>query len=300
MAVSIPEGATRQPNDELSMEDGAVTASFAWKGPFAGLETAAANIAPGDAMPTTDPGTAWKVVSWDLRRVNANYGVLTVRCKNTDATTSDGTTTTTTPFRTVYSVKSVRNDVSILAYCGDSPDSPNRPAVERWMREPDPKLASEFKYKDGDGSVVDIANDGDLSCSVPLIRKIKKGIERVIRFYPHLTIKRQFYAPPPNDFQKLAHIDTPPAPTAGDSKTLAPNGISSLISDYEWLKVQDDCDEQQDRTWMRVESWIGILKTTSPDGIPWDRNLYGESTDRWQMPAYQPEEYELEEEEAAS
>ena len=49
-----------------------------------------------------------------------------------------------------------------------------------------------------------------------------------------------------------------------------------------WLKAQDDCDEQQDHTWMRTESWIGIKLTDDPNSSPWDPDLYGPN--RWQMP----------------
>ena len=180
----------------------------------------------------------------------------------------------------MYSVKSVRNDVSVLAYCSDSPSGPNRAAVERWMREPDAKLAAEFKYTDADGNVVDMNDDPLLENTVPLVRKIMKGTERVIRFYPQLTIRRSFYAPPQDVFEKLSYIDTPPTPSG--EKTLSPSGLTTLIRAHQWLKVQDDCDEQQNGTWMRTESWIGIEKSSHSEGDPWDEDLYGES--RWQMP----------------
>jgi len=280
MAVTIPSGAKRQPSDALAMDaEGGRSASFSWKGPFDDLESAAESIAHGDAMPS-DPGTAWKVDSWELRRTNADYGVLTINCKTSDATdTSQEGGGGTLPFRDVISVKSVRNDVSILAYCGSSPSQPNRAAIERWMREPDPKLAAQMKYTDENGSVVDFNEEPLLKNSIPLLQKIMKGTERVIRFYPQITRRRSYYAPPTDLFQKLSYIDTPPSPS---SNTLGPNGVSTLISAHQWLKVQDDCDEQQDRTWMRTESWIGIATADSQEGSPWDADLYGPS--RWKMP----------------
>ena len=281
MAVTIPSSATRQPDDALAMDaEGARSASFAWKAPYDDLEGAADSIAPGDAMPSGDPGTDWKVAGWGLRRVNADYGVLTVHCRRTDPTTTSQSGTSTTPFREVYSLKSVRNDVSVLAYCSASPSGPNRAAVERWMREPDAKLASEFKYREADGGVVDMNEEPLLKNTVPLVRKLMKGVERVIRFYAQLTRRRSYYAPPAGVFEKLSYIDTPPSPAAGT--TLAPDGVSAVISSHQWLKVQDDCDEQQDHTWMRTESWIGIPKGDDPDDSPWDADLYG--ANRWQMP----------------
>lgn len=289
--MTINSNLKLQPTDQATVgEDGVSTIVIEWKGLYADAKATADTISIGDDLPTNaaDDGytpsdtlyAGYKVASHCIRRGNGDTAVLSVTCKKADATSTSQSGTSAVPFRTVYSVKSVRNDVSVLAYCSDSPSGPNRAAVERWMREPDAKLAANFKYTDTDGSVVDMTDDPLLKNTVPLIRKIKKGVERVIRFYPQLTIKRQYYAPPPDTFDKLSFIDTPPAPSG--EKTLAPSGISTLISAHQWLKVQDDCDEQQNSTWMRTESWIGILKASDPNGSPWDPDLYG--TNRWQMP----------------
>ena len=159
---------------------------------------------------------------------------------------------------------------------------PNRAAIERWMREPDPQLANEYKYTDVDGNEVDIAAEPELSLSLPLIDKIREGTERVIRFYPQLTRRRTYYAAPADAFESLSYVDEPPY-DAG-VRTLAPDGVSSVISAHEWLKVQDDCDEQADGKWVRTESWIGIEKTDANQGHPWDPDLYG--AERWGMPAF--------------
>lgn len=284
-----------QPTDEQSLDgEGGASLTIEWKGLYTDCKTMADTITIGDDLPTsnTEDGhtpkeslyVGYHVESYTIRRGFGDTAILSVACRLNDSTSStDGGGSTNQPFRIVYSVKSVRNDVSILAYCGTSASNPNRAAIERWMREPNPKLATEFKYTDENGSEVDMNDDPLLKASVPLVRKIMSGTERVIRFYPQLTIRRQYYLPPPNDFENLSHIDTPPSP--GGDKTLSPSGIASLISAYEWLKVQDDCDEQQDRSWMRTESWIGILKSDSNENKPWDRNLYGEEGDRWKMPA---------------
>jgi hypothetical protein len=289
--MTIDSDLRLQPTDQATVgEDGVSTIVIEWKGLYADAKATDDTISIGDDLPTNSAGdgytpsatlyAGYKVASHSIRRGNGDTAVLSVTCKKADATSTSQDGTSAVPFRTVYSVKSVRNDVSVLAYCSDSPSGPNRAAVERWMREPDAKLAANFKYTDTDGSVVDMTDDPLLKNTVPLIRKIKKGVERVIRFYPQLTIKRQYYAPPPDTFDKLSFIDTPPTPSG--EKTLAPSGISTLISAHQWLKVQDDCDEQQNGTWMRTESWIGILKASDPNGSPWDPDLYG--TNRWQMP----------------
>lgn len=291
MAMTINSTLHLQPTDEAALDsDGAETLTLEWKGTYAACRATADTISPGDAIPTTSGGNdytpdaalyaGYYAVSWTVRRGNGNTAVLSVACKKSDATdSSQEGGGGTLPFRDVISVKSVRNDVSILAYCGTTPNGPNRAAIERWMREPDPKLAAQMKYTDENGSVVDFNEEPLLENSIPLLQKIMKGTERVIRFYPQITRRRSYYAPPSDLFQKLSYIDTPPSPS---SNTLGPNGVSTLISAHQWLKVQDDCDEQQDRTWMRTESWIGIATADSQDGSPWDADLYGAS--RWKMP----------------
>ena len=285
MAVSIPSSATRQPTGGFAMDDGGgFSDSVSWKGNFDDLAACAAAISPGDPLPALEdlPGQ-WRVSSFDLQRVNADVGVLAVAGRHSlDSSISPGGGASSTPIRDVWSLKSVRNDVSVLAYCGTSAANPNRAAIERWMREPDPKLANEYKYTDADGDEVDIAAVPEISLSVPLIDKIREGTERVIRFYPQLTRRRTYYAAPADAFESLSYVDEPPY-SAG-VRTLAPDGVSSVISAHEWLKVQDDCDEQADGKWVRTESWIGIEKTDANQGHPWDPDLYG--AERWGMPAF--------------
>lgn len=293
MAMTINSNLKLQPTDEAALDaDGGATLTIEWKGAYGDAKSTADSISIGDSLPTASGGNAYtpdsakydgyKIKSWTVRRSNGDTAVLSVSCSKGDTSTTDeNQQTSTTPLKETFSLKSVRNDVSVLAYCGTSASAPNRAAVERWMREPDPKLAAQFKYTDADGSVVDMNDEPLLRNTVPLVQKIMKGTERVIRFYPQLTRKRIYQDPPADTFQKLSYVDTPPTPSG--EKTLAPNGISTLIGNYEWLKVQDDCDEQADGKWARTESWIGILKSDAYDGAhPWDPDLYGAS--RWKMP----------------
>ena len=293
MAMTINSNLKLQPTDERAMDaDGGRTLTIEWKGSYADVSTTAATISAGCSLPTVSGGnaytpdsgkyTGYKVISWSIRRGNGDTGVLSVSCEMGDTTTtSQDQQQSTIPLKETFSLRSVRNDVSVLAYCSASASGPNRAAVERWMREPDPKLATAFKYTDSDGSVVDMTNESLLSATVPLIRKIMRGTERVIRFYPQLTRRRIYQNPPVDVFQKLSYVDTPPTPSG--ERTLAPSGLATLIAQYEWLKVQDDCDEQADGKWVRTESWIGILKSDASDGAhPWDPDLYG--ANRWAMP----------------
>jgi hypothetical protein len=291
MAMTINSTLHLQPTDEAALDaEGAETLTLEWKGTYAACRATADTIEPGVEIPTVAQGNAYTpdsslyagyhAVSWTVRRGNGDTAVLYVACRKADAVdSSQQGGDSTTPFRDVISLKSVRNDVSILAYCGSSSSQPNRAAIERWMREPNPKLAAAFKYTDENGTTVDMNDEPLLKSSIPLVRKIMAGTERVIRFYPQITRRRSYYAPPIDLFQDLSYIDTPPSPS---SNTLGPNGLSTLIAAHQWLKVQDDCDEQQDRTWMRTESWIGIATADSSDGSPWDPDLYGPS--RWKMP----------------
>lgn len=293
MAMTIDNRLHLQPTDEITWDDdGAETLTLEWKGPYAACKATAVTAKRGDEIPTVADGNAYTpdsefyagyyVASARVRRGNGDTAVLSIACRKADTTTSQESGGSTEPIRDIFSLKSVRNDVSILAYCGQSASNPNRVAVEKWMRESDSALANALKYRESDGTVVEISEDPILKATVPLIEKIRKGVERVIRFYPQLTRRRLYYAPPADPFTNLGYVDTPPTP--GSTRTLAPSGISTVIGTYEWLKVQDDCDEQQDGKWMRVESWIGILKTDAEDGQhPWDPDLYG--PDRWPMPA---------------
>ena len=291
MAMTINSTLHLQPTDEAALDaEGAETLSLEWKGTYAACKSTADTIEPGGTIPTTSGGNAYTpdsahyagyhAVSWTVRRGNGGTAVLAVACRKSDpADSSQQGGSSTLPFRDVISLKSVRNDVSILAYCSSSPSGPNRVAAEKWMREADSKLANEYKFREADGTVVSIRDEPLYAATEGLIAKIMKGTERVIRFYPQITRRRSYYAPPTGLFQKLSYVDTPPSPSIN---TLGPDGLSALVSAHEWLKVQDDCDEQQDRTWMRTESWIGILKDDSGEQHPWDPDLYGAS--RWKMP----------------
>lgn len=279
MAVNIPSSARLQPSDQANMDESSTRGiSVTWKGPYGELMTAASGISPGDALPS--PYSSWFAKTWSTQKTNGGYGTLTVNAVPGDqvSTPEPGGSPSTVPLRDTYSLKSVRNDVSILGYCGPSEGSnPYRPLIEKWMKESDAELAGEFCFRQKDGSIYNIADERPVTKR--LIDKMLRGVESVIRFYPQVTRKRIYYAPPIGLFDKLGFVDTPPSP---DTLTLAPDGITRVIDAHEWLKVQDDCDEQTDGKWARTESWLGILKTDSNQGHPWDPDLYGE--DRWPMP----------------
>ena len=273
-----PTTAVAQPDETAGRDDaGNLKKSFSWKGPYTDLETAGQGIAKGDVV-----ATGWVASSWSVRRTPGDYGVLTVECTPPDPTSGSGTEedpTVVEPLKDIWSIKSVRNDVSIMAYCGLSPmGNPQRALIEAWMKEPDGDLAENLQFRKSDGTVFDISNS-EYPATVALIGKIRKGIEAVIRFYPVVTRTRTYADCPPACLENIGFIDTPPAP-AGTAKK--PTGIGAAVAAHQWLKVQDDAQEQTDGQWTRTESWMGIAKSDNPDDSPWDPDLYG--ANRWPMP----------------
>ena len=257
MAVTIPQTATEQVEQSQGRSQTGDTWSRSWKDAYSALATAANAIKVGDAY---DGGVVTNV---SLRRVPGNYGVLTLTLTKDD--TSSGSTPTQTALRAVWTCKSVRNDVSILAYCGGAA---SRVALELWMKETDAALAEANSYH-----ATETTTDSLNSQEIAIANKIRKGIDTVIRFYPVLTCKSTWSRIPGSFLQNLGFVNTPGAPSADE--TIAPSNLSSIISAHSWLKVQDDVDETGDGHYQRVESWMGI------DGT-WDSDLYG--SNRWPMP----------------
>ena len=163
-----------------------------------------------------------------------------------------------------------------MAYCGSGENEPNRALIEAWMKEPDGELAKKHQFKKPDGEIVQLTDD---AATMDLVQKIEKGIEAVIRFYPVVTRTRTYADCPPACLENIGFIDTPPAP-AGTAKK--PTGIGAAVNAHQWLKVQDDAQEQTDGKWTRTESWMGIARSDSTDNSPWDADLYG--ANRWPMP----------------
>ena len=274
MSWTIPSGAYQQPDESVGRsQQGDNTRSISFKGPFAALESAASALQPGDAIVT-----GWVYSSHDLRRVPGNLGVLTISCTPPNPTSGSGTEqdpTVVEPLKDVWSIQSVRNDVSIMAYCGPSEGAnPNRAMIEAWMKEPDGSLAQMWQFRKSDDTIETLTG-----ASLALAQKIAKGVEAVIRFYPVVTRTRTYAECPPACLENVGFIDTPPAPS-GTAKH--PSGLSNAVSSHQWLKVRDDAQQQTDGNWTRTESWMGIATSDDPDSSPWDADLYG--ANRWSMP----------------
>ena len=244
--------------------DGLKKRTLVYKGVYSSLKALGASYNPSSH---TEAGSGWVLEDWNLVKTKgAGIGELTVSLseKQGSAATSDGGTAPV-PLKDIWSVRAVRNDKSVFAYCGPSGANPQRAQIEMWMKEADGDLAAAYQYRDRDGEVISLESLGP--ATVELAQKIARGIESVIRFYPVVT-RRRTYSSPPACMEKIGYIDTPPVGQAGIS-----------LSGHTWLKIQDDCDQQPDRTWTRTEGWWGVL--SSEGG--WDQDLYG--TSRWGMPA---------------
>ena len=275
MSWEAPSTAIRQKDDAVEKnEDGIETKSFAWKGPYGDLEEAMHAVVKGDKVED-----GWIANTFRLNKVSGGQGILTISCMPDDMTgepEEEGDDPTQEPLKDIWSIKSVRNDVSVMAYCGTGENNPKRALIEAWMKEPDGKLAELHQYRNDAGEIVQLTDDAG---TMDLVLKIQKGIESVIRFYPLVTRKRTYSQVPPACLENLGFIDTPPAP-AQSAKN--PGGLAAAVEAHQWLKVQDDADEQTDGNWTRTEAWMGIKKTDGPNSSPWDPDLYG--TNRWAMP----------------
>ena len=267
MAVNIPSSALKQVRKTRELNQNGQGYQIQYKGTsYAALETAAAAFKKGDVVET-----GWILDSWHIEGVPGGGGILTITCGPDDSGGSGGTQKA---LKAVWTCKSVRNDVSILAYCGPSGSHPNRVEIELWQKETDAAVANEFKYHPSENSAPVEMNE----LSKAVAEKIAKGVESVIRFYPVLTCTSTWSRIPGTFIDDLGFIDTPGAPSADE--TLAPTNLSTIISAYEWLKVQDDVGELPDGKFTRTESWMGIKKTDGQNA--WDPDLYG--ANRWSMP----------------
>lgn len=274
MSWTLPQSAIRQMGGHRGGDNaGNDTSAISFKGPYADLEVARKNLAVGDVIET-----GWSAAKWNLTPISAGWGTLTIDCVPTEQTEpdpDDPEQSVSKPLEDIWSIRSCRNDVSVMAYCGVSPGAnPQRADVEMWMKETKKDLYDDFKFKDGDGTTRELSE-----ASEALARKIQKGVQSVIRFYPVLTRKRVYSGQPPKCLEKLGYIDTPATP---GNNAKRPGGVDAAISAHQWLKCQDDSQQRPDRKWERTESWMGIMKTDDPNASPWDQDLYG--ANRWEMP----------------
>lgn len=279
MVITIPDGAIRQMDEELGLDDqGLRYWRVSFKHEFNSLRSASFGYAKGDFF------EGGKLRTFTLSRIPGGYGVLSLYLAPPSTEEGDGNGTGSddgpTPVKDVWSVHAVRNDVSVMAYCS-SGSGAQRSEVEAWMKEPDGKLADDNSFTGTDGNVFKITNPKTLD----LIDKIRQGHDSVIRFYPVITRKRTYDDIPDAVLENLSFIDTPSVPnttTGPNSPNVirAPKALSKVVGKYNWLKIDDSADEQPDGRWVRTESWMGLLIGERA----WDKEFYGPVGTRWPMP----------------
>lgn len=275
MAITLPSGCWRQPTESLGVDSsGSASFNYVAKGPYAALKSVMNGLSQGDEA---DDG--WLVNSMSLQRGRGGSGVLTISCVPAiEYEQEEEQQPEQKPLKDIWSIKSVRNDISVMAYCGPSGgQNPLRELIEGWMKESDGDLASSNSFRKPNGVIRTITERPTLA----LLNKVRKGVDSVIRFYPVVTRTRVYQSVPPACLENLGFIDTPSFSGAAASITKRPNGLSTAIAAHQWLKCQDDCSEDTEGNWQRVESWMGIKKTEG-NSQPWDEDLYG--TNRWDMP----------------
>lgn len=266
-----------QPGHTKSHEETGESHTLIFKDAYTDLDTKRLALKEGDVIET-----GWVAKTWLLRPVPGGYGELTINCVPPDPTSTDPETQqqVVEPLSDIWSIKSCRNDVSLLAYCGESVGAnPLRDQIENWLKETDTDLAQGFRYKDDSGTVVELTD-----ATQKLAKKFAAGVQSVMRFYPVVTRRRTYSDVPPACLENVGYIDDPPY-SGSDSTTTrkkSPNGLSAAINAHQWLKCQDDAEEVGGCKWTRTEAWMGIPKSDNQDGSPWDEDLYGEN--RWGMP----------------
>jgi hypothetical protein len=266
MAVKIPNTALKQVRRLESLGNSNVKElQLHFKDPnYATLETFCKQLRRGDIVEE-----GWALDAWTLEGIPGGGGLLSFMCVPVEKIDSDGFPVA---YKAVWSCKSVRNDVSIYAYCGTAA---SRTSLELWQKESNAQLAEAFTFHSlNDGYTTDVLN----SVEQAIAQKIKNGIETVIRFYPVLSCTSTWGRIPSTFMDKIGFIDTPGAPAADE--THAPSNLSEIINAHSWLKVQDDVVESGDNKWTRTESWMGIKTSDTSSG--WDAELYGDN--RWSMP----------------
>ena len=270
MAIEIPNGCYRQTTEsEEKDRQGIATRTVVVKGPYDAVSGLYAGVSKGSEIID-----GYVMESSSLKRSNS-AGVATFVCIPVSAVEVS--------LSEVWTLRSVRNDKSILAYCGDGDDNPSRALIEAWQKEPDGSVAMLPGFTKSDGSIFVIGTDDagvKATATNDLLTKILKGIDSVMRFYPMLTKTRTYAKPPETVYEHLAEIDVPVVGEADKTtgKLFKPGNLDVIIKGHTWVKCQDDVTLQADGKFVRTESWMGFA------GESVDVNLYGSGEQRWEMP----------------
>lgn len=252
--------------------NGQQTRTVNFKGKRSDLATYKSTLVKG----STEVETGWVASLWNLSDGPGETAILSITCSPKEDQTEEQDPERMA-LRVVWKCRSVRNDISILAFCGPSEgNDPHRTHIELWQKETDATLADADKYHANDTDIETLTQN-----DLRIVNKIRKGVESVMRFYPVLTCVATYSDCPPKMLENLSYIDTPSAPPA--TETDAPGNLAAVINAHQWVRCQDDVDETADGKWTRTISWMGILKSDDAGSSPWDPDLYGPN--RWKVPS---------------
>ncbi len=121
--------------------------------------------------------------------------------------------------------------------------------VDKWRNSP-PEIRNANEYVTGVDADGEYTTASLSSSELPVIAKIRKGVESYLVFVPVVT--------------KTTVSVTMPSVGAGIGKRGAPGLAPS--GTWEWLKTGDKAVQRQDGSWERIEQW------TAAD--VWDHDLY--------------------------
>lgn len=270
--ISIPSSAIRQQDDQKTLDQsGAEGFSAAWKDGYSTLHALA--VKQNDTI-VLDSLT-YTVRTASLRRLPGDVGLLVLSLAPPGGTSGEGQSQAQRAKRELWQCHSVRNDRSILCFCGDGQYDANRAWIECWQKEADADVAAGDGYTKPDGTIAQLSSHLFHTATAHVIAKLKRGVDTVISFYPMLTRKRQFSDPPDAVMVNLGRIDT--VSTSSNAEVVkAPKNLASIVSSHVWLKIQDDLDELSNGDYLQTESWIGAAS--------WDEDLYGADGTRWTIP----------------
>ena len=121
-------------------------------------------------------------------------------------------------------------------------------AVSLWQMS-DPEMKRAWKYVDGAGNEYELSGQG-----LDAAKLLAKGVTGYLQFYPVIR-------------KTTRSKDKPAVVCANLMKVGAPAGCPLTVSGaWQWLATADNCSQQSDRTWRRVQMWTGAEV--------WDELLY--------------------------
>ena len=121
-------------------------------------------------------------------------------------------------------------------------------AVSLWQMS-DPEMKRAWKYVDGEGNEYELSGFG-----LDAAKLLAKGVTGYLQFYPVIRKTTRSKSKPSVVCANLMKVGTP------DACPL------TVAGSWQWLATADNCSQQSDKTWRRVQMWTGAEN--------WDELLY--------------------------